>query len=492
MARAFDLNIERILDHWKPHHAVRELIANALDETKISSCAPPEIKKAGNSWIIRDFGRGLHYGHLTQKVSEEKKRIAGVIGYFGIGLKDALGALHRAGVEVELRSRHGTITLADAAKHGFADVRTLHAEIAEPTAGVEDGTEVRLTKIADAEIAKAKEMFLVFNNEPVVESTKHGQVLRRDSRAHASIYVNGLRIAREEDFLFSYNVTSVTESMRKALNRERANVGREAYSSRVKEILLASKATAVADALATALEEFEEVGMSGELQWLDVQQHAVSVLNASGTAVFLTPEEIALNPRFVDEARSGKNRIVTIPEKLRDKIAGGEDINGNPIRDLDEFVDEYERSFHYEFVAVDALSSAERRVFETWPALMQLAEVDARVVAEVCVSKTMRIESVTERDALGVWQDGPRRIIIRRDQLRSERDFAATFIHELAHAVSGADDITLDFEDRLTSLLGVLATKVDRAPAGLLRGVTDRLASSLRARKSAPTRRKKH
>ena len=32
MARKFDLNIEKILDNWEIYHAIREIIANALDE----------------------------------------------------------------------------------------------------------------------------------------------------------------------------------------------------------------------------------------------------------------------------------------------------------------------------------------------------------------------------------------------------------------------------------------------------------------------------
>ena len=30
--RYFDLNIEEILDNWKIHHGIREIISNALDE----------------------------------------------------------------------------------------------------------------------------------------------------------------------------------------------------------------------------------------------------------------------------------------------------------------------------------------------------------------------------------------------------------------------------------------------------------------------------
>ena len=32
MAREFDLNIERVLENWTVPHALREVIANALDD----------------------------------------------------------------------------------------------------------------------------------------------------------------------------------------------------------------------------------------------------------------------------------------------------------------------------------------------------------------------------------------------------------------------------------------------------------------------------
>ncbi len=36
MTKEFDLNIEKILENWEVYHAVREIIANALDEQKLT------------------------------------------------------------------------------------------------------------------------------------------------------------------------------------------------------------------------------------------------------------------------------------------------------------------------------------------------------------------------------------------------------------------------------------------------------------------------
>ena len=71
--REFDLNIERALENWTVAHALREIIANALDEHSLTGSAEPTIYKDGNGpWHIRDRGRGLRYEHLTQNESKEK------------------------------------------------------------------------------------------------------------------------------------------------------------------------------------------------------------------------------------------------------------------------------------------------------------------------------------------------------------------------------------------------------------------------------------
>ena len=147
--RYFDLNIETVLDGWAVSHAIRELIANALDEQALSRTNPVEITRAGRgAWRIRDFGRGLRHTHLTQNENPEKRRREGeVIGRFGVGLKDALAVLDRRGVEVRLRSAHGDISLVHRAKAGFSDVTTLHARVVPSPDPTMAGTEVIITGV---------------------------------------------------------------------------------------------------------------------------------------------------------------------------------------------------------------------------------------------------------------------------------------------------------------------------------------------------------
>ena len=114
-------------------------------------------------------------------------------------------------------------------KHGFEDLQTIHALISPPTDSNLAGTEFAFLGVPDTSIEKAKSFFLKFTPHTVLETTDYGQVITRSDNGPAYIYVNGLRVAEEPNFLFSYNITNPNKSITKALNRERTNVGRSAY-----------------------------------------------------------------------------------------------------------------------------------------------------------------------------------------------------------------------------------------------------------------------
>lgn len=212
--REFDLNIEKILESWEIYHAVREIIANALDEQVLSQTSDIQIVKMTDGWHIIDFGRGLNYHHLTQNESEEKINNDKLIGRFGVGLKDALATLYRHGINVKITSKYGIITLKQTSKSGFEDIITLHAEIAEPSNPNMIGTDFLLDGCEDSDIEKAKKLFLAFSNDEILESTPFGQVID-STNGVCSIYINGVKVAEEPNFLFSYNITSLTKQLKK-------------------------------------------------------------------------------------------------------------------------------------------------------------------------------------------------------------------------------------------------------------------------------------
>lgn len=458
-AKKFDLNIERILEDWEKHHAIREIIANAIDEEILTGCKPMEIlKDAGGRWHFRDFGRGLKHEHLTQKENDEKLRNPHVIGKFGIGLKDALATLDRKKVKVSILSRHGDMTLEKSEKHGFEDLMTLHVYIYPPSDPKFVGTEYVLSGCNAEDVEAARKLFLRFSEEKALEHTGYGDVLKRGDGS-AKIYVNGVRVAEEDNFLFSYNITSLTKAIRKALNRERSNVGRTAYSDRVKSILLACKTEEVAEPLVEDLKGYEAGTLHDELNWLEVSTHACKLLNSLEKVVFFTPEELADAAYLVDKARGDGYKIVTVPSAVKDKIHGLLDVIGRPMLDLEQFQHQWNTSFEFKFVAEDEMAPQEREVFRTTSTILELAGGKPKNVKEVKISETMRLDPLIFREANGLWEETTGRIIIKRSQLKDLETYASTLLHEVCHAKSGAQDVSSEFEDELTSLAGMITRK---------------------------------
>jgi hypothetical protein len=474
VTREFDLNIERVLENWTVAHALREVIANALDEQALTGTREPEIfQDSEGRWHVRDWGRGLRYEHLTQNENREKLAQADkVVGKFGVGLKDALATFDRHRIDVSIRSPHGEITTGKQAKHGFTDIKTLHALISEPADPGFTGTEFILQghTLTERHVQDAKELFLRFAGEEELGATPFGTVLRPKGKgAKARIYVNGLRVAEEDNFLFSYNITSVTTALRRALNRERSNVGRGAYTDRVKAILLACEQDEVIDALVTDLQKYEQGSQHDETQWLDVGLHACKQLNARRKVIFLSAFELAMAPDFLQRAVEDGYQVIVVPETIRRKLPTLRDVHGNPIRDLNRYRNEWLDSFRFTFIDPADLGSGERQVWDALPAIFAARGGRPARVRDVCVSETMRLMEGRYQEAVGLWEEAEGQIIIKRTQLQSLATFAGTVLHELSHALSRAPDVSIEFEQKLTEELGnVVARRLAQAgnPSG--------------------------
>jgi hypothetical protein len=400
----------------------------------------------------------LKYTNLTQNENQEKLSNPKVIGKFGIGLKDALATFDRKCIKVLVKSKYGDIILSKTAKEGFADIITLHASISEPTDTNFIGTEFIIDGANDEDISKAKNLFLKFTGEQLLETTKAGEVVNKIGSI-GKIYINGVKVAEEENFLFSYNITQLTAAIKKSLNRERSNVGRTAYTDSVKKILLACNSTNVAKVLADDLQNINYGTAHDELSWIDVQEHAVKILNQNEKVLFVSSTDIMLHPDMIEEAKASGHQIISIPENLKEKIKGGLDFSGKPIIDISQFATDYNDSFSFEFVAIENLTNNEREVFNLTDEILNLVDGKPRIVKDIKISTTMRKDFFSQNETVGVWEPGTSSIIILRKMLNSIKDYAGTLIHEAIHARSGHSDIGISFEHELTIAIGQVCGK---------------------------------
>lgn len=463
--KKFDLNIEKVLEHWTVPHAIREIIANALDESNLTSTKQPLIyKDEEGKWHIKDFGRGLKYEHLTQNENLEKTENPDkVIGKFGVGLKDAMATFDRRNIGILIQSKYSDITIKKLSKGDFEDVVTLHAIVNDPTYPDMIGTDFTFSDLKNDDIEKAKDFFLLYSGEKTIEKTKYGELIE-NLNSRSRIYVNGICVAEEENLLFSYNITSTTKKLRQSLNRERTNVGRSAYSDRVKSILLESTTPEFAELLVNDLQRIQTGNAHDELQWIDVQLHACKILSSQEKVMFLTAYDLMDGSKYLSYAKEEGIRIVTVPDSLAIKLETSKDLNGNQFRNLDTYSVEWNTQFEFELVKLDQLTAKEREIFNYKDIIVNWFPKRGNPVKEIVISATMRPDNYTGSDALGLWEPSTKRIIIKRSQLKELHSFAGTLVHELVHAHTNTDDKTIEFEFELTEMLGKLSTLILENP----------------------------
>lgn len=457
----FDLNIEKVLEHWEIKHALREIIANAIDEQILTKTRDIQIYKDNNSWIIRDYGRGIQNIHFTQNENKEKLQSFNLIGKFGVGLKDALAVFYRKGIEVTVNSKYAHITTKMSEKLGF-DIQTLHAVFSDPIDPQMQGTEFIIKGVSEQDIEDAKAMFLCFAKYNVpLDKTKYGEVYKKSGDI-ANIYINGVLVAVENNFLFSYNITNISAQVKKALNRERSNVGRTAYADSVKNILKNCMNETVLRSLVEDVDNVVRGTNRDESGWVDVAAYAVKNLNARGKFVFMTPTQRAeLTNEQVEILKQSGEELVLIPDNVFGKISDN-------INTFHNVFDQYEKGFQYSFISYNELTEKEKDIFDSRKFVLNffdeifLDEIMKQPkvnTVSVKVSETTKIDSFGN-EILGLYNPNENIIIIRRDVLRSQSKFFGVFAHELIHCISGYGDNSRDFENVLTRVIGYLFVKL--------------------------------
>lgn len=460
----FDLNIEKVLENWGVEHALREIIANALDERIITDTREIDISYSDGICHIRDYGRGLQYMHFTQNENREKLESPGLIGKFGVGLKDALGVFHRNGIGVTIHSKYSTVTLTMSKKPGF-DVQTLHAVFSEPEYPDMEGTDVVLTGITKDDLKKAKAMFLVFDeNLELLEITNYGEVYSRKDDGRSFIYANGVRIAEEDNFMFSYNITNINTQMKKALNRERSNVGRTAYSDTVKSILKNCSSERVLLPLVSDIDNVMKGENKDETGWVEIASYASMTLDRTGNVVFMTPAEHAcLTNQQVEILQQSGRKLVMVTDAVFKKIEGS-------VRTFRMIREEYEKGFKYDFVEYGSLSKTERKVLNTSvPIFALIGKKLETPKPNLRISESLRTDAQGQ-DTLGLWDPKEDAIIIKRSVLESKETFAGVLMHEYAHYATDCEDNTREFEKVLSDMLGFIYCELSGDPKNFKHG----------------------
>ena len=455
---AFDLNIEEVLDNWEVYHAIREVISNSLDEQVFSSSKEIEIFEnfEEGGWHIRDYGRGIKIDHFTLNENPEKTaNVSGIIGKFGVGLKDAIATFYRNDIIPTIKSKYGTYTVEMQLK-GVDEIMTLHI-IYDPTPNEMVGTDFYLKGVNEEDITKAKSLFLKFQDCQIIEDTKYGEIIDLADDSPAHIFINGVLVNEEDNFLYSYNITKLTPKMRKALNRERTNVGRSTYTERVKSILKIATNNRVLADLAEQARRRSVGNQCDEIGWAEINDLAINALSScEENAIFITQSEILNNPDYIGDMGLLGYNVYTINDNTSSRIKGSGAFT------FSDFHKAQQDSHEFDFVDLEDLTGKEKKVFKKAKDVLMFVGWSDETLPSIRISNTLNREidqssgGLVTLEAVGLYSP-LMGIVILRSQLQSLVSFAGTLLHEAAHASSGATDATRKFEQELTSYLGRIA-----------------------------------
>ena len=237
MAKTLDLNIgKNALNHLTISDAIKELIANALDEHELINCDKDIIVSyIDDNLYIKDFGRGITPNNFILESNVEKRNNNNIIGMFGYGLKDALGIFASNSINVQIATKT-KIFIPTYLQKDNTNVLSLHVTINDNklyNISDEAGTIIKIDKIKESDIEKAKNKFLYFTKPKILYNDINCKIFKNSEQQF--IYINGLEVIPTSNH-FSYNFT-INNYLRKYFNRDRKDFDKEVLDKYCVKIL---------------------------------------------------------------------------------------------------------------------------------------------------------------------------------------------------------------------------------------------------------------
>lgn len=398
------------VSEWKLAHAVREVIANALDaETEHGAKFVTKYDKAKQRLIVRNEGikvdpKALYFGESSKRGDER------FVGQYGEGLKLAMLVFARMGLDVLIKNGDDETWKPLIEEDGLG-VSTLCVDITKAKRS-ENNFEIVIPEIPEEFWEMMQGWFLRLNKPSTVHKTSAGELID-DPDFTGKIFVRGVYVVTREKYEFGYNFYNVDTGRDRRVpssydidwaisamwaelsKRNDAQLVARMYKSFEREVAEQDVFTYSApDALVdTMLTKFRE----------EYGEDAVPVV---GTAEGSGLEHIGRTPVPLP------TRLVTL---LRRRVATPEKI-------IKEFSEKVETRF-----ALDDLSDIERKNLNDALDLVSPHVKDAAARTSVVAFASTRVEGLHRGD----------QVFIARDTLHDFGKLVMLLVHEFAHDAGG-------------------------------------------------------
>ena len=429
--------------NWDTVKAIRELIQNYLDSKSEFGCKGYICYKRGMA-VIKDFGPGLEPKHLALGISEKSQ---GAIGKYGEGLKLALLVLARECRKVEIWS-NGTI-IRPTIEHSdlyCTEVMVLNIQPMQPChAKTHQGTTIRFMCSKD-ELEAAKSYFECFLSKKSgfkwIEKGKKGKI----SLPGGYIYINGARVGKISDALFSYHLYE--KETGDIGNRDREVIDQEKVEPYIRKILTETSSLTVMRKVIKALIDREysweiKIGLSS---WM-VSEKNRSLWKRAFYEIVGTKDAVLSSWRIDDNTRAGYLGYKVVDISSND---WWDLLNSVGIKTAAEIATEDGKKSSKR-IAIKDLTDEERNNLKI---ARKLVEKYYNPVGEVVIMENLdRVVNAARNSKVnGAYESRTDRIYLRRGILNDLRQTLHTLLHEAVHKYTGADDCTAAFERALTEV----------------------------------------
>lgn len=427
----FDVNLTLQYENerWSEWHIIREFISNALDAVG-GQIDAFNLTEEDGFIHINDLGNGYSINYAKRIGASSKKNDELSIGQFGEGTKMAILTCLRKGISVRLASQNWliipkTLPIEDDLDVLVFDIYKADESIQGSLVSIEATPEIK-------EIIKDKEQyFLQFSPlSPLYGPMSQGIY---PVTGKAKLFNKGVYI-KDIDALYTYGI-SINQ-----LNRDRDLVDDDTLSRNIRDIWnnvnnpqiiqrYFEESNRIADGIASS--KFKEFNyciypeLSVRQIWVD------TFYSRFGSKAIISTND--LGTREATCLGYSPVRLEYCGSILADYI-------GIP-KDADVIADDYE------FAWVDTLNDREEKRLSFFKQVTDLLALESPETVKVFDSYAKSVNVV------GLYNPDKDEIYLKRERLSGNLEEALeTFIHELNHKATGADDSDRKFADGLSKL----------------------------------------
>ena len=243
MTKYIDLNVgEKSLDHLPIDFALKELLANSIDEHIANNLDPADVQLSYNKKLktlsISDFGSGIEEKNFIQR-KNNKKSDNKYIGKYGIGLKDALVIANDKNHKITIETHTNIFTTEYKMKSG-TELITLHVKsVKSINAHIPKGTRITISNIIPETYYTLRKTYIGYYDESeytLFLSHEIGSIYKFNKEVQM-IFVNKLVVnTYSNNCHFSYDFP-LSKQIQDANTRDRKDIPLDNFTTGIQQLI---------------------------------------------------------------------------------------------------------------------------------------------------------------------------------------------------------------------------------------------------------------